>query len=318
MGLYYRHLTKEDRIVIRTLMQEGKSKIYIAGCLGRAYSTIKRELRRNSGRRGYRPKQAQERAEARLRIPRTKKLTQEILMHIEKKLREDYSPEQVSGTMEKTIGVRISPERIYQHLWQEKRAGGNLYRHLRIASGRKRRKRYGKKDWRGRIPGCIGIEERPAVVERKSRFGDWEADLVSGAHHRGFLVTLVERKSKFTLIDSVAKKTAAAVSAEIIRLLSRLRQRVWTITYDNGREFASHQEINATLGCRSYFANPYRSWERGLNENTNGLLRQYFPKNLDLRRVKAEAIDFVQRRLNSRPRKTLDFRTPEEVFLKAG
>ncbi len=318
MGLYYRHLTKEDRIVIRTLMQEGKSKIYIAGRLGRAYSTIKRELRRNSGRRGYRSKQAQERAEARLRIPRTKKLTQEILAHIEKKLREDYSPEQVSGTMEKAVGVRISPERIYQHLWQDKRNGGNLYTHLRIAGGRKRRKRYGKKDWRGRIPGRIGIEERPAAVERKSRFGDWEADLVSGAHHRGFLVTLVERKSKFTLIGCVAKKTAAAVNAEIIRLLSGLNQRVRTITYDNGREFAGHEGINSELGCRSYFANPYRSWERGLNENTNGLIRQYFPKKLELRRVKAEAIDFVQRRLNRRPRKTLDFRTPEEVFLKAG
>ena len=116
----------------------------------------------------------------------------------------------------------------------------------------------------------------------------------------------------------VAKKTAAAVSAEIIRLLSRFNQRVRTITYDNGREFASHQEINAALGCRSYFANPYRSWERGLNENTNGLIRQYFSKKMDLRRVTAEAIDFVQRRLNRRPRKTLDFRTPEEVFLKAG
>jgi len=220
--------------------------------------------------------------------------------------------------MQKPTGVRVSHERIYQHVWQNKRQGGKLYAHLRIANGKKRRKRYGKKDWRGKIPGRVGIEERPGIVERKERVGDWEADLVSGAHHRGFLVTLVERKSKFTVIGHVAKKTAEAVSAEVIRLLSRLRRWVYTITYDNGREFAGHGGINQALDCQSYFAIPYHSWERGLNENTNGLIRQYFPKGSDLRRVAPDDIDFVQNRLNSRPRKTLDYRTPEEVFLQTG
>jgi len=298
-------------------MQEKRSKQYIANWLGRSLSTIKREIKRNSGLRNYRPKQAQQMADARQSKPRTRKMTDEVVVHIEEKLRQEQSPEQISGTMEKALGLRVSHERIYQHVWQDKRDGGSLYTHLRIANGNKRRKRYGKKDWRGRIARRVGIEERPAVVEQKRRIGDWEADLVSGAHHRGFLVTLVERKSKFTLIGHVVRKTAQAVSAEVIRLLERVKESVHTITYDNGREFAAHQDINAALECASYFAAPYHSWERGLNENTNGLIRQYVPKKSDLRRVHPDRIHFVQDRLNRRPRKTLDFRTPQDVFLEA-
>ena len=318
MGQFYRHLTKEDRIVIRTLLQEKKSGQYIADRLGRDVSTIKREIRRNSGLRGYRPEQAQEKAEARKRNPRTIKLTPEVVAHIEEKLREEHSPEQVSDTMADTVGVRVSHERIYQHLWQDKQNGGDLYRHLRIANGKRRRKRYGKKDWRGRIPGRVDISDRPEIVAKKERIGDWEADLVSGSHHRGFLVTLVERKSKFTLIGHVVKKTAEAVSGEVTRLLKGVKDWVHTITYDNGREFARHQDINAALECASYFAAPYHSWERGLNENTNGLIRQYIPKQSDLRRIEPDHIQFVQDRLNRRPRKTLDYATPEGVFLQAG
>ena len=318
MGHSYHQLTKDDRIVIKTLMQERRTKPYIADHLGRDLSSIKREISRNSGQRGYRPQQAQQKAEARRRIPRTKKMTPEVVAHIEAKIREDYSPEQISGTMEKTVGLRVSHERIYQHLWQDKREGGKLYTHLRIAGNQKRRKRYGKKDWRGRIPGRVGIEDRPAIVATRQRLGDWEADLVSGAQHRGFLVTLVERKSKFTLIGHVIKKTAVAVSREIIRLLTDVKQLVRTITYDNGREFSGHGDINKALDCQSYFATPYHSWERGLNENTNGLLRQYFPRRSDLRQVAPEEIDYVINRLNRRPRKTLDFKIPEEVFLQTG
>jgi len=318
MGHCYDHLTKEDRIVIRTLLQEKKSGQYIADRLGRDVSTIKREIRRNSGLRGYRPEQAQEKAEARKRNPRTIKLTPEVVAHIEEKLREEHSPEQVSDTMADTVGVRVSHERIYQHLWQDKQNGGDLYRHLRIANGKRRRKRYGKKDWRGRIPGRVDISDRPEIVAKKERIGDWEADLVSGSHHRGFLVTLVERKSKFTLIGHVVKKTAEAVSGEVTRLLKGVKDWVHTITYDNGREFARHQDINAALECASYFAAPYHSWERGLNENTNGLIRQYIPKQSDLRRIEPDHIQFVQDRLNRRPRKTLDYATPEGVFLQAG
>lgn len=317
MGHCYDHLTKEDRIVIRTLLQEKKSRQYIADWLGRDLSTIKREIRRNSGLRGYRPKQAQEKAEARKRKSRTCKMTPEVVAHIEEKLREEHSPEQVSDTMADTAGVRVSHECIYLHIWEDKQNGGDLYTHLRIANGKKRRKRYGKKDWRGRIPGRVDIAERPEIVAAKERIGDWEADLVSGSHHRGFLVTLVERKSKFTLIGHVVRKTAEAVSGEVIRLLRDVKDWVHTITYDNGREFAGHQKINETLGCASYFATPYHSWERGLNENTNGLIRQYIPKQSDLRAVDPDYIEFVQDRLNHRPRKTLDYATPEGVFLQA-
>lgn len=317
MGLCYRHLTEGDRIVIKTLLHESKSRQYIADRLGRDLSSIKREIRRNSGLRGYRPRQAQAKTDARTHAPRAGKMTPEVVAHVETALRKEFSPEQISHTMQAQIGIRVSHERIYQHLWQDKRAGGKLYTHLRIAGGKKRRKRYGKKDWRGRIPGRVGIEARPAVVENKKRLGDWEADLVSGAHHRGFLVTLVERKSKYTLIGHVVHKTDSAVRAEVIRLLTDIKQWVHTITYDNGREFSGHQDINAALDCTSYFAQPYHSWERGLNENTNGLIRQYLPKQSDLRRIKPDHIQFVQDRLNRRPRKTLDFETPESVFLSA-
>jgi len=314
MGRCYGHLTKDERIVIRTLLQEKKSRQYIADRLGRNVSTVKREIRRNSGLRGYRPKQAQEKADARRHTPRAIKMTPEVVAHVEERISEQHSPEQISETMANTVGVRVSHERIYQHLWTDKRKGGHLHTHLRIANGRKRRKRYGTKDWRGGIPGRVDISERPAIVAKKERTGDWEADLVSGRHHRGFLVTLVERKSKFTLIGHVLRKTAEAVSGEIMRLLRELKNWVHTITYDNGREFAGHERINEALDCASYFATPYHSWERGLNENTNGLIRQYIPKQSDLRQIEPDTIRFVQDRLNRRPRKTLDYATPEEVL----
>ncbi len=195
--------------------------------------------------------------------------------------------------------------------------GGDLYRKLRIAGGKKRRKRYGKKDWRGKIPNRVDIYQRPAIVEKNTHIGDWEADLVSGVHHRGFLVTLVDRTSKYTLIGQVKQKTGADVTTEIVRLLAPCKELVQTITYDNGREFSAHELVNAQLECHSYFAKPYHSWERGLNENTNGLIRQYFPKGMDLREVKREAIAFVMERLNHRPRKTLAFKTPYDIFLKS-
>jgi len=317
MELCYRHLTNEERIVIKTLLQEGNSKQYIADYLGRNVSTIKREIIRNSGLRGYRPKQAQEKADERKSIARTQKINAEILEFVEEKIIEKYSPEQVSGILKKKLKVSLSHETIYQLILKDKEKGGELYKHLRINNGEKNRKRYGKKDFRGKIPGRIDIDERPEIVDKKERIGDWEADLVCGSRYRGFLVTLVERKSKFTLIGHVEKKTADTVSAEIVRMLSGVRHLVKTITYDNGREFCKHEEVNSVIGCDSYFAKPYHSWERGLNENTNGLIRQYLPKKTDLRKVPYNYIEFIQEQLNSRPRKTLDFCSPKEIFLEA-
>ena len=316
MGMSYRQLTEVERNQIYVLLQEEVPLRRIAMILGRDPSTIGREIRRNRGLRGYRPRQAHRKSRERRHIPRNFKMTPEVVAHIEEKLHEEYSPEQISGTMLVSIGVRVSHERIYQHIWQDKKQGGDLYRKLRIAGGKKRRKRYGKKDWRGKIPNRTDIDLRPAIVEKKSRIGDWEADLVSGIHHRGFLVTLVERRSKYTLIGHVKQKISVEVKKEIVRLLTPHKERVQTITYDNGREFSAHELINESLDCRSYFAKPYHSWERGLNENTNGLIRQYFPKGMDLREVSREEIAFAMKRLNHRPRKTLAFKSPYDIFVK--
>jgi len=168
-----------------------------------------------------------ERERARRRqTPRSSKMTPEVVAYVEEKLREEFSPEQISCTMRGNVGVRVSHERIYQHIWWDKKHSGDLYRKLRIAGGKKRRKRYGKKDWRGKIPNRVDIDQRPAIVEEKTRIGDWEADLVSGVYHRGFLVTLVDRTSKYTLIGQVKRKEAADVTAEIVRLLAPSKERV--------------------------------------------------------------------------------------------
>jgi len=316
MGMLYSQLTEGERNQIYALKQVRESHRNIAKILIRDVSTIGREIQRNRGLRGYRPHQASLKAQERRRIPRYVKMTPEVVTYIEVKLREEYSPEQISGTMQGSVGIKVSHERIYQHIWQDKEHGGDLYRNLRIAGLKKRRKRYGKKDWRGKIPNRVDIEKRPAIVEEKTRIGDWEADLVSGVHHRGFLVTLVERKSKYTIIGQVQRKHSDDVAAEILRLLGPHKERVQTITYDNGLEFAGHESVNEHLECRSYFAKPYHAWERGLNENTNGLIRQYFPKGTDLRKIKREEIAFVMQRLNHRPRKTLAFKPPHDIFVK--
>lgn len=314
MGRKYIQLTEGERNQIYVLLQEKVTQRRISEITGRNVSTISREIRRNKGERGYRPIQAQKKTDERRVKSRKKKMTPEVKAYIKERLNKEHSPEQISGTMDNDIGITVSHETIYKYIWKDKRQGGEIYKKLRIAGGRKTRKRYGKKDWRGKIPNRIDIDQRPAVVNEKSRIGDWEADLVCGTQHRWFLVTLVERKSKYTLIGKVRKKNSDEVKAEIIRLLAGYNDIVKTITYDNGREFASHESINKYFKCQSYFAKPYHSWERGLNENTNGLIRQYFPKGMNLRDVTREQIEFVMDRLNNRPRKTLAFKTPNDIF----
>jgi IS30 family transposase len=240
------------------------------------------------------------------------RLSEQIWQQVEALIREEWSPEQIVGRVAIEQGVSISHEWIYQYVYADQRSGGDLYRFLRCQ--KLRRKRYGAYDRRGCIPNQVSIDDRPAIVDSKRRFGDWEGDTVIGKGHRGALVTLVERKSLYTVIRSVHHKTAEAVRNAVVDGLTPHIERVLTITYDNGREFADHEGMASDLEARIYFAHPYASWERGLNENTNGLIRQYFPKDRDLTTITKCEIENVMDKLNHRPRKSLGYRTPYEVF----
>ena len=308
----YTQLTREERYQISVLKQAGHNQTEIAVMLGRNKSTISRELSRNRGMRGYQPRQAHRLALERRKAKVRPRFSGSIWVKVELLIQMDWSPEQISGRLRVEEGVRISHEHIYQYIYADKQAGGQLYRHLRCK--KKRRKRYGTYNRRGVIRNRVSIDERPAVVNDRSRVGDWEGDTVIGKGHKGALVTLVERKSLYTVIGAVARRTATAVRAAIVAGLTSHKNQVHTLTYDNGKEFAEHEQIAKELGAEIYFAHPYSSWERGLNENTNGLIRQYFPKGQELTDVAQEEIKYAMDRLNHRPRKTLGFRTPYEVF----
>jgi len=308
----YTQLTREERYQIYVLKQAGHNQSEIAVMLGRHKSTISREVGRNRGMSGYRPRQAHRLTLKRRRSKIRPRFGGSMWTKVELLLQMDWSPQQISGRLLVEEGIRISHEYIYQYIYADKRAGGELYRHLRCK--KKRRKRYGSYDRRGRIPNRVSIDKRPEVVQERSRVGDWEGDTVIGKNHKGALVTLVERKSLYTIIDAVARKTAAAVRGVIVAGLTPHKDRVYTLTYDNGKELTEHEQIAKALEAKIYFAHPYSSWERGVNENTNGLIRQYFPKVRELTAVAREEIEHAMDRLNHRPRKTLGFRTPYEVF----
>ena len=303
----YTHLTREERYQIYALLKAGHNQVEIAGILNRSGSTISRELARNCGRRGYRPKQAHNKAIERRAINACR-IDEPTWQFAVEMLQQQWSPEQISGHAE------ISPETVYQRVYADKRNGGVLWKNLRCQ--KKRRKRYGKTERRGQIPNRQFIEDRPAIVEKRKRIGDWEADTIIGKNHRQAIVSIVERKSKMTLIRKVERKTSKEVSKAIIRLLKPYKNKVHTITSDNGKEFAGHEEISSKLQADFYFAPPYASWERGTNENTNGLIRQYFPKNRDFTTITQQEINEVMKRLNNRPRKRLGFLTPNQVFFK--
>src|SRR5579871_3722563 len=313
------HLTYEERCQIYAYLTRGISKREIARLLGRSHSTIINEIKRNSGKRGYRYKQAQEfsleRRISASSVP--KKMTPEAIKLIKKMLIETQSsPRQISGRLKEEYGLAISHERIYQFIWQDKKNGGDLYKNLRH-SGKKYNKRSGKKAGRGLIPNRVDIDQRPEIVEKKERFGDFELDTIVGAHHQGAIVSIVDRASKYTYLRLVPQGTAENVRQAICQKLNMLSQNsfVQTLTSDNGKEFSAHEKITEELGGLFFFAKPYHSWERGLNEHTNGLVRQYFPKGSDFSILTHEQVADVERRLNNRPREVLKFKTPAEVFL---
>ena len=308
----YIQLTEEQRYQIYAYKKAGYNQSEIARLIGVDKSTVSRELKRNQGLRGYRPKQAHQLAQKR-QVDKVSSCIELVTWDwVKKLLLEDWSPEQISGWLKLEQGLDVSHETIYQYVYRDKREGGDLYRHLRCQ--RKRKKRYGSHSTRGLIPDRVSIDERPAVVDRKNRFGDWELDTVIGKNHQQAIVTITERKSKLALFAKVERKTADLVKDAIIRLLEPIKDWVKTLTADNGKEFAGHLAIAEELEADFYFAHPYSSWERGLNENTNGLLRQYFPKKTDFRQVDETEINKAMDKLNNRPRKTLGYKTPNEIF----
>jgi IS30 family transposase len=307
----YHQLTQGQRYQIYALKKTKHSLVEIAAVIGVHKSSVSRELKRNRGKRGYRPQQAHELALGR-RPKAVRRITAAVWAVVEKLLRQDWSPEQISGRLHKEQGIWISHEWIYQHILEDKWTGGDLYKHLRCQ--KKRRKRYGTYDRRGKLPNCRSIEERPAIVGTRKRLGDWEVDTLIGRKQLQALVTLTERKSRFTLLGKVSRRTAPAVRQQVCRLLLPVRDKVHTLTSDHGKEFADHEQIAETLNLKFYFAHPYAAWERGTNENTNGLLRQYFPKKSDFQATSYKAVEQAMSKLNFRPRKALRFKTPFEVF----
>lgn len=316
--MQYNHLTLEERCRIEVLLQDGISYSEIARDLKRKSSTVSREVRRNMGRDGYQYEEADGLARRRRTeassVPR--KMTSELRAKVESLIRRGWSPEQAAGRLRLEGVVSVSAKWIYRYVWADRKAGGTLYRHLR-RRGKKPNRRGKNEAGRGLIPGRVDISQRPKEVEDKTRVGDWEADTIVGARHRGALVSLVDRNSKFTYLAGVKRKTSAEVKDAMVGLLGPVRDLVRTITADNGKEFAGHAAVSEALGAGFYFAAPYHSWERGLNEHTNGLVREYFPKKKDLLKVKPRDVKRVEDALNTRPRKALGYKTPAEVFSEA-
>lgn len=313
----YSHFTAEQRYKIEALLKAGHRPGFIADELGVHRSSIYREINRNKKERSsYRAVVANEIAQERKeRFSLNRKLTPSIIKFLDQKLSQlQWSPEQIHGYCKKNNIPMVSHERIYQYIYQDKQNGGMLYKNLRIAS-KPYRKRYGKYDHRGKIPGRISIDQRPEEVNQKVRFGDWEADTIVGKNNKGAILTLVERKSKFTLMANLNGKKAAILKKEMINLLAPFKTLVHTITSDNGGEFYEHRRIAEKLDAGFFFAHPYSSWERGLNENTNGLIRQYIPKKTSFDYIDVKYIDMIMNKLNNRPRKSLGFQTPLKVLM---
>jgi len=312
----YTHLTIFERYQIFSLTKAGHKPAFVARQLSRHSSTIYRELKRNlifdPGIPGYSPARAHSLARYRGIVrSRTKRISKQTWQLVQNRLRCRHSPEQISGELART-GTCISHERIYLYIWADKRKKGDLWTFLRGKLRRGRRYRINRQ--RGQIIGRIGIELRPTIANERRRRGDYEIDTVFGRGRKAPLLTIVDRRTKFLVVEQVASKHADGVATGLIQGLQRTRRRVHTITSDNGKEFAQHQQVAKTLKAKFFFARPYASWERGTNENTNGLLRQYFPKERDFSTITQKEIDFAVLELNHRPRKTLGFKTPHEVF----
>jgi len=290
----------------------GQTKTKIAEVLGVHKSTINRELKRNTRKGGYRPNQAQEKSDLRKRVRIKQRIHHDTWKWIERRLKLDWSPEQISGWRKINGMSKISHEWIHHYIHEDKATGGLLWKHLRVQKGKK--KRYGKQDRRGNLPNRVSIEARPVIVEEKERIGDWEVDTVVSKGRKQALVTLTDRKSRLILMKRIVDRTAISVKTSVIQLLEPFREQTHIITCDNGKEFSLHEEIAQALHTDVYFAHPYASWERGANENANGLIRQYFPKKMNFNEIIDDQVELALMRLNHRPRKCLGYKSPFMVF----
>ena len=312
-----KHLSSAERYYIEIELKKKVPHNQIAEATGRSQSTVSREISRNTGLKGYRNKQADRFARERhAGKAKAVKMTDEIKYIVSVCLQHDWSPEQIAGRLREEEVISLHHETIYQYILTDKTNGGQLYRQLRHQE-KTYRKRYGSAHNRTGIPNRRDIDERPAEVNTRERTGDWEADTIIGKNHKGAVVTLDERKSKLRPAAPLpGGRKAKYVKDAVTALFSPVKQFVKTITFDNGKEFTLHEEIAREIECETYFAKPYHSRERGQNENADGLLRQYFPKSMELPDITVQQVVSAVDRLNSRPRKCLKFKTPYEIFEK--
>jgi transposase, IS30 family len=314
----YTHISNHQRIELASLHRNGHSVSDISNQLKLHRSTVYRELKRNSRPIGsYDAYYANNLSEIRKeRFAKNRKFTSPMKTLIKEKLeKEQWSPEQITGYCNKNNIPMVSHERIYQYIYQEKRNGGNLFEHLRTGK-KKYKKRYGKhKNPKVIIKNKVSIDERPEIINNKERYGDWEIDTIIGKNHKGAIVTIVERKSSFILIRKLKGKNAEELAKQTIRLMMPYKDLVHSITSDNGTEFANHEYIAQKLNAQFYFAHPYSSWERGLSEYSNKLIRQYIPKKSNFNLFSNDYLNELNRKLNNRPRKLLNFNSPLKVFI---
>jgi IS30 family transposase len=322
MHCKYKQLSVIERHEIKVLMDSGFSFFEIANKLNRAPSTITRDVKRNMPKRGrgygtYNPERAQLKTDLRHATKhKHRRLTIEIEQEIFKALIDDWSPEQIAGRAIKEGKSMVSHETIYKHIYKDRRNGGQLYTHLRHRHKR-RRKRKNLYDSRGIIPNRVFINRRPVAANNKSRIGHFEGDTIVGKNHQGAIVSLTEMKTKYQFVFKVQKRSADEVQNAINLLLCDHHSWIKTLTVDNGKEFACHESLVYNLPpLKVFFCDPYSPWQRGLNENQNGLLRQYIPKNMAFQNIKDHDLKLITNKLNNRPRKTLGFCTPKEVLNK--
>lgn len=311
-----KHITEKQRYAISKMLQIPMSKKDIAEAIGIDRSNIYREINRNCDSRSgiYNPDLAQRKADKRKVEKRRKEMfTQDMKKRVKKLLRKDLSPEQIVGRSQLENIDMVSHETIYCWIWNDKRQGGDLHKYLR-RQGRKYSKRGSKNAGRGFIPNRVDIDERPSIVDKKERFGDLEIDTIIGKNHKGAILTINDRVTSRVWIRKLSGKEAIPVAKITVWALRKVKHLIHTITADNGKEFAKHEDIAQKLDINFYFCKPYHSWERGANENTNGLIRQYIPKGTDFSEVTNKRIKWIENNLNNRPSKRLGYLTPNEKF----